>query len=288
MRWPPPWLSVQGDLLHSVDCLYKVPPDSPTGQSVGVRPLKWTVGSRRAMWRRESDEAPNMINCRGLVLLSVLSLRNIVSIELESLDFPSYIIAGDSAVMSCLYKVSQVQESELDIKWYHGTSPSPFLVMYSPTWLIKRIHIKQICLKIISFSNTISTRYLQVQIVLIFWEFKSPSWRRRNLYCMTDIHQVYLPHHWETPHLLDGGYSWSLEPVLSSTSVMMFQLTNISKAQSGMYSCKVSTNSDEVLISRRLNVIGKILSVPFKITLHLHFTIHWTAPNGMRRDNPVN
>ena len=129
MRWPPPWLSVQGDLLHSVDCLYKVPPDSPTGQSVGVRPLKWTVGSRRAMWRRESDEAPNMINCRGLVLLSVLSLRNIVSIELESLDFPSYIIAGDSAVMSCLYKVSQVQESELDIKWYHGTSPSPFLVI---------------------------------------------------------------------------------------------------------------------------------------------------------------
>ena len=70
-----------------------------------------------------------MINCRGLVLLSVLSLRNIVSIELESLDFPSYIIAGDSAVMSCLYKVSQVQESELDIKWYHGTSPSPFLVI---------------------------------------------------------------------------------------------------------------------------------------------------------------
>ena len=91
---------------------------------------------------------------------------------------------------------------------------------------------------------------------------------------MTDIHQVYLPHHWETPHLLDGGYSWSLEPVLSSTSVMMFQLTNISKAQSGMYSCKVSTNSDEVLTSRRLNVIGKILSVPFKITLHLQFTIH--------------
>ena len=116
-----------------------------------------------------------MINCRGLVLLSVLSLRNIVSIELESLDFPSYIIAGDSAVMSCLYKVSQVQESELDIKWYHGTSPSPFLVINNIYRVQRWQDIKQICLKIISFSNTVSTRNLQVQIVLIFWEFKSPS-----------------------------------------------------------------------------------------------------------------
>ena len=69
-----------------------------------------------------------MMNCPGLVLLFVLPLMNILGIELESLNFPSYILAGDTAVMSCLYKVKQIKESELDIKWYHGTSPSPFLV----------------------------------------------------------------------------------------------------------------------------------------------------------------
>ena len=137
-----------------------------------------------------------MINYQGLVLLFVLSGRKIVGIELESLDFPSYILAGDSTVMSCLYKVSQVQESELDIKWYHGTSPSPFL--------------------------------------------------------------VYLPHHWDSPHLLDTKYSSTLHPVASSTSLIMFQLTNITKDQAGIYSCKVSTNSDEHVTSRRLNVIGEI------------------------------
>ena len=136
-----------------------------------------------------------MINYPGLVLLFVLSGRNTVGIELESLDFPSYILAGDTTLMSCLYKVNQVQETELDVKWYHGTSPSPFL--------------------------------------------------------------VYLPHHWDSPHLLDTKYSSSLLPVASSSSLMVFQLTNVTKEQAGMYSCKVSTNSDEHVTSRRLNVIGE-------------------------------
>ena len=77
-----------------------------------------------------------MKDCCGSVLLLLLLLlllvcvREGLSIELESLDFPSYIITGDTALMSCLYKVKQIKQSELDIKWYHGTSPSPFLVRY--------------------------------------------------------------------------------------------------------------------------------------------------------------
>ena len=72
-----------------------------------------------------------MINCCGLVLLLLLAVREGGSIELEPLDFPSYIITGDSVLLSCLYKVRQTRQSELDIKWYHGTSPSPFLVRLS-------------------------------------------------------------------------------------------------------------------------------------------------------------
>ena len=74
-----------------------------------------------------------MINYCGLVLVLLLvSLREALSIELESLDFPSFIITGDTAIMSCLYKVKQIKQTELDIKWYHGTSPSPFLVSPAP------------------------------------------------------------------------------------------------------------------------------------------------------------
>ena len=76
-----------------------------------------------------------MKDCSGSLLLLLLllllqSVREGLTIELESLDFPSFIITGDTALMSCLYKVKKTSQSELDIKWYHGTSPSPFLVRF--------------------------------------------------------------------------------------------------------------------------------------------------------------
>ena len=73
-----------------------------------------------------------MRNCCGSVLLLLLTVREGVSIELEPLDFPAFITTGDTVLLSCLYKVKQTKQSELDIKWYHGTSPSPFLVRYAP------------------------------------------------------------------------------------------------------------------------------------------------------------
>ena len=47
--------------------------------------------------------------------------------------------------------------------------------------------------------------------------------------------------------------------MLSATaSRLMFRLNNVTKQLSGLYSCKVSTYSDETLATKRLKVIGKV------------------------------
>ena len=66
---------------------------------------------------------------------------------------------------------------------------------------------------------------------------------------------MFLPHHWTSPHILEAGLSVS---VLSSTaSRLMFRLDHVSRAQAGLYSCKVSTYSDETTATARLAVIGE-------------------------------
>ena len=63
-----------------------------------------------------------------LLLLSLSLTPQSGSLEIESLSVPSYVVSGNSAIMSCYYSVPDDRLPELDIKWYHANSPAPFLV----------------------------------------------------------------------------------------------------------------------------------------------------------------
>lgn len=67
------------------------------------------------------------MNVKLLVSL-VMTLGLTRALEIESLAVPPVLVSGDSAVMSCYYTLPDTRLPELDIKWYHGASPSPFMV----------------------------------------------------------------------------------------------------------------------------------------------------------------
>ena len=67
------------------------------------------------------------MNVKLLVSL-VMTLGLAQALEIESLAVPPVLVSGDSAVMSCYYTLPDTRLPELDIKWYHGASPSPFMV----------------------------------------------------------------------------------------------------------------------------------------------------------------
>ena len=63
------------------------------------------------------------------VLVTLVMTHSLVrALEIESLAVPPVLVSGDSAVMSCYYTLPDTRLPELDIKWYHGASPSPFMV----------------------------------------------------------------------------------------------------------------------------------------------------------------
>lgn len=68
---------------------------------------------------------------------------------------------------------------------------------------------------------------------------------------------VFLPHHWSTPHIVADSMVPRIEMMTSTSSRLVFRLHNVTKDMSGLFSCKVSTYSDETLATRRLTVIGK-------------------------------
>ena len=61
-----------------------------------------------------------------IIALSITS--SITSLEITSLTIPSYSRQGENVSFHCEYTVNDSQLAELDIKWYLGSSPSPFLV----------------------------------------------------------------------------------------------------------------------------------------------------------------
>ena len=63
-----------------------------------------------------------------LTLVMVMMLTPSLGLEIESLAVPEVVVAGDSAVMACYYSVPDTRLPELDIKWYHGARPEPFMV----------------------------------------------------------------------------------------------------------------------------------------------------------------
>ena len=63
-----------------------------------------------------------------LVMMMLMMLTPSQGLEIESLAVPELVVAGDSAVMACYYSVPDTRLPELDIKWYHGARPEPFMV----------------------------------------------------------------------------------------------------------------------------------------------------------------
>ena len=63
-----------------------------------------------------------------LTLVVMMMLTPSQGLEIESLAVPEVVVAGDSAVMACYYSVPDTRLPELDIKWYHGARPEPFMV----------------------------------------------------------------------------------------------------------------------------------------------------------------
>ena len=70
-----------------------------------------------------------MMTLLTLVMVMMLTLTApSQGLEIESLAVPELVVAGDSAVMACYYSVPDTRLPELDIKWYHGARPEPFMV----------------------------------------------------------------------------------------------------------------------------------------------------------------
>ena len=55
-------------------------------------------------------------------------IYRVTSLEITNLSLPSYSEEGENITFHCEYSVHSSKLVELDIKWYLGSSPSPFLV----------------------------------------------------------------------------------------------------------------------------------------------------------------
>lgn len=69
---------------------------------------------------------------------------------------------------------------------------------------------------------------------------------------------VHLPHHWTRAHLLpDSVVRPHVARVESNQSVTVVRLGGVTRELAGVYSCKVSTNTQELVSRARLSVVGK-------------------------------
>ena len=59
-------------------------------------------------------------------LLSII--YRVKCLEITDLAIPSYSEEGENVTFFCHYKVERSKLAELDIKWYLGRTPSPFMV----------------------------------------------------------------------------------------------------------------------------------------------------------------
>ena len=63
-----------------------------------------------------------------MVLTVLVTICEVLSLEITSLTIPSHSPEGHNLLFSCAYTVNRSKLAELDIKWYLGSSPSPFMV----------------------------------------------------------------------------------------------------------------------------------------------------------------
>lgn len=124
------------------------------------------------------------------------------SLEITSLSLPSYTLQGGNASFHCAYTVNSSQLAELDIKWYLGSSPSPFLVFLP---------------------------FLQQQPQVV-----DPTFRHRILFREER-----------------GGSG--------------FLMLNMSSEMSGVYTCKVSTNTQESIRRKRIKIYKPADSIHLEV-----------------------
>ena len=92
-----------------------------------------------------------MMTLLTLVMVMMLTLTGpSAGLEIESLAVPELVVAGDSAVMACYYSVPDTRLPELDIKWYHGARPEPFMV--SGVRVVGRV--LEVCLALNQWSSS--------------------------------------------------------------------------------------------------------------------------------------
>ena len=129
------------------------------------------------------------------IIISLTITSSVSSLEITSLSIPSYSKQGENVTFHCKYTVNKSQLAELDIKWYLGSSPSPFL--------------------------------------------------------------VYLPYLQQEPQVVDHRFRQKIvfmEEKVGSGFVMK----NMSSDLSGVYTCKVSTNTMERISRKRIKIYSKL------------------------------
>ena len=130
-----------------------------------------------------------------VIIITLSMLSSITSLEITSLTIPSYSKQGENVSFHCEYTVNDSQLAELDIKWYLGSSPSPFM--------------------------------------------------------------VFLPHMQAEPQVVDPVFREKLlfsEGWLESGFLMMNTTTDLS----GLYTCKVSTNTRERVRRKRIIIYSEL------------------------------
>ena len=129
----------------------------------------------------------------GLFLATIVTSIN--SLNITDLVIPPYTQQGSNITLFCSYSVDKDKIAELDIKWYFGNSPSPFM--------------------------------------------------------------VFLPHMQAEPQVVDPVFREKLlfsEGWLESGFLMMNTTTDLS----GLYTCKVSTNTRERVRRKRIIIYSEL------------------------------
>ena len=131
----------------------------------------------------------------SFIIIFLTITPSVSSLEITSLTIPSYSKQGENITFQCKYTVNRSQLAELDIKWYLGSSPSPFLVFLP---------------------------YLQQEPQVV-----DPRFRQKIVF---------------------------MDEKVGSGFVMM----NMSTDLAGVYTCKVSTNTQERISRKRIKIYSKL------------------------------
>ena len=134
----------------------------------------------------------------GLILI-ITDIEKVLSLMNPTLSMPRYAREGSDIPFHCKYSVPTKSVAELDVKVYHGESPSPLLVFLPSLKQVPQI-VDQKFQKLIFFSET---------------------------------------------NTFDGR------------SELKLTFKNLRVNMSGLFTCKVSTNTAEMISTRRLTVYSK-------------------------------